>query len=215
MLFRSSYSFYNSKIEYEEGGILLDVHTIGGGGLQENDNRIHHIYEHKLKGKSTMMLMLSSYDHSFIEPLTPNKNFENYIVKFDPVTKEILAVMAKQKSTSKGECDGENWFDTFEKFYKEKMIKKGLITRNKFTALRIFKDEPNYPDSTTISNVIAGFGFTCADELFGKSRWIHIINYDDEVMYYDNLYSILLSQKNKNIKIKEENDKKSGKFKGL
>jgi hypothetical protein len=63
--------------------------------------------------------MLSSYDHSFVEPVTPNKNFENYIVKFDPITKEILAVMAKQKSTSKEDCDESNWKNTFEKFYKE------------------------------------------------------------------------------------------------
>jgi len=41
------------------------------------------------------------------------------------------------------------------------------------------------------------------------------MNLADETEYLNNLYSILLSQKNKNIKIKKENDKKSGKFKGL
>jgi len=215
-----SYYFYNSKHQFlGEEGILLKAHTIGGNGLQEGDNGdgyVHNLYDIKRKGYTEIMTMLSKHDHSFVEPVTPNKNFENYIVKFDPITKQILAVMAKQKSTSKEDCEESNWKNTFEKFYINKMTEKNLFVLSEVVGmLRIFNKEPYSPNSTIEKNLVAGFGFTCVDQLFGKSRWMFLINLSDEPEYQDNLYSILLNQRNKTEKINKENLKKSEEYKGM
>jgi len=202
-----SYYLYPSTEEYiSDKGVLINVFTFGGNGFKKKDQydgKFHAIYNslggYKKKGYSEMMTMISKYDHQYIEPVRSNKNFEDYIVKFDPITKQVLAVMAKQITTSKEECELSGmieWRKKFGNYFVKKMSENGLITQyENRTILGIFDKQPNH--SSQVSNVIAGFGQICADNgMFGKDKWIYLINLADEPEYLDNLYSILFSEKN-------------------
>lgn len=203
-----SYGLYPSSDPYiTDNGVLNYVYTTGGGGFKKGDDydgMYQHIYSGQVKNREAddMMTMLSEYDHFLVKPPFNNDNFENYIIKFDPITKKTVAVLAKFKESSKDDCEkisGQlKFWEIYGESYKKVLRERGLsfqeLKGNLFIRGSDYDDKKFIWERGDPVNEIAQFGFTCEYHSFSVDRWIYIFDLRNEAKFYDNLHSILMAK---------------------
>ena len=225
-----SYGLYPSSDPYiTDNGVFNYVYTTGGGGFKKGDDYDDGMYQHIYSGQVTnrkaddMMTMLSEYDHFLVKPPVNNDNFENYIIKFDPITKKTVAVLAKFKKSSKDDCEkisGQlKFWEIYGETYKKSLKKRGLnfqeYNGNLFIRGSDYDNKKLIWERGDPVNEIAQFGFTCEYHSFSVDRWIYVFDLRNEAKFYDNLHSILMAKIKKKKQSEQKKIEGSGQLKGL
>ena len=225
---KNSYCWYSSTEEGLRNGvdydrcIDLDLFTIGGNNRQSRHESVKGKLNpyFSLNGIMDGLTFLHSSDHRFFTPQNPNSDFDNYLIKFDPNTKKIIGIFAREKKSIKlDKCEDSKYISSraaslqlypYKRWYSDKVIKQGF---------RIL-----YPDSLATVKItwedllrpIAGFGFTCEETgLISYHRWIYLVNFLDSEEYWQNIHTMIDQSLKKENKKKDQEILDSEKFKGL
>lgn len=210
---KNNYCWYSSTEKGLRNGVDydrcvdLDLFTIGGNSTQSRAEPYKQGLDpyFSLSGVMDGLTFLHSSDHRFFTPQNPNENFDNYLIKFDPSTKKIIGIFAREKkSTSLDNCEMSKFISPNLSDLQSYPYKKWYIDKAQKQGFRILF--PEMPGTVKITwedlfQPIAGFGFTCQKTgTFSYHRWIYLVNFLDSEEYWQNIHSMIdksLKEKNK------------------